>query len=713
MHKRIPGLALLALAIAVGLSITACGSNSGTATGVVSSIAITPTATSVNTKSTVQFTATVTLQNGKTSSSTAVTWQVNGTTGGDSTVGTILSSGSNTQVGTYTAPAVIPAGGQVNITATAPADSSSSSSATITSNTAIVTVIQAYVLVVSPSTATVPAGGSHQFSATMNGVADPSATWTVSSANGGILGAIDSTGLYTAPSFPPPGASLIVTAQDATVTPTATATATAVVVYSDHSLTGPFAFSYTGNDAAGFLAAAGSFVSDGNGHITSGLEDVSSFLTGISTQVPFSGTYVVKPDGRTTASINTAAGTSTWQFVMTTDQHALMTRFDTSATGGGTIDQQDLNALVVSNSVFSGPYVFGVSGSDSLFKPAAVAGEFSADGAGTIPATATILDRNDNGTISAGDITLNGTYSFDAAFPGSGRGAIALTSTTTGTLQYAFYVVDSTHAHLLEIDSKPSPSLAGDMFSGPGGTFSSASLTSGNYVFTNGGTKAAGAYAAGGVFVSDGAGNVTAGALDTNTGGTATTNTTINACAYTVDPATGRIDLKLYTGSGTCPVAPGATTLEFAVYQTAQGSAVMLELDASAVSTGMAYQQQVIPTSIAGNFALGVFGQGVFHNSPASYQTNTDGQVNITASSVTAGNLDINNFNAVFAGDPIASTGSSVGAPGTRGRGTLVLHATNPAVTYNLIYYLIDGSTALLFDQDTARIATGSLVKQF
>ena len=700
MVKRIPGLALLALAIAVVLSITACGSKSSTATAIVSSIAITPTAASVPINSTYEFTATVNLQNTTTTTSTAVTWQVNGAAGGNATVGTIVSSPSDVQVGIYTAPAIVPAtnNGQVNITATAPANPTSSTSATITSNTAVVTISVGQGLAITHTNVTVPAGGSYQFSATMNLVADPNATWTVSSANGGIIGTIDSTGLYTAPSFPPPGASVTITAQDGT----ATATATALVVYSDRSLTGPFAFSYTGNDASGFLAAAGSFVSDGNGHIVSGVEDVSSFLSGVSTQVPISGTYLVKPDGRGTASLTAGAGTATWQFVLTTSQHALMTRFDTSATGGGTMDQQNLNALVVSDSVLSGPYVFGVSGSDSLFAPAAVAGEFSADGAGTIPATATILDLNDGGTISAGDTTLHGAYVFDAAFPGTGRGTISLTSTSTGTLQYAFYVVDSTHAYLLEIDSKDF--LAGDMFSGPGGTFSSASLTAGNYVFTNGGTVAASAYAAGGVFVSDGAGNVTAGTLDTNTGGTAKTNTTLNACTYTVDPATGRIDLRL---------CPGATTLEFAVYQTAQGSAVMLELDASAVSTGMAYQQQVTPTSISGNFALGVIGQGVFHNSPASYQTNTDGQVKLTGSSATSGNLDINNFNAVFAGDPIASTGSSVGAPGTQGRGTLVLHATNPAATYNLIYYLIDGSTALVFDQDTTRIATGSLDMQF
>ena len=76
-------------------------------------------------------------------------------------------------------------------------------------------------------------------------------------------------GLYTAPDFPPPGGSVTITAKDPTVaTP---ATAAAQIVYSDKSLNGPFAFSYVGNDASGFLAAAGSFIADGNGNITSGV----------------------------------------------------------------------------------------------------------------------------------------------------------------------------------------------------------------------------------------------------------------------------------------------------------------------------------------------------------------------------------------------------------------------------------------------------------
>src|SRR5947209_19921694 len=39
--------------------------------------------------------------------------------------------------------------------------------------------------------------------------------------------------------------------------------------FTSASLSGPFAFSYTGTDAGGFLAVAGSFQADGAGHITS------------------------------------------------------------------------------------------------------------------------------------------------------------------------------------------------------------------------------------------------------------------------------------------------------------------------------------------------------------------------------------------------------------------------------------------------------------
>jgi hypothetical protein len=579
---------------------------------------------------------------------------------------------------------------------------------------------------------TVPAGGIRQFSALLNGIPDPSVTWSVTTpGDPDIVGSIDANGFYTAPSSPPPGATVTISATD----PAATAPATAkiTILYSDHSLSGPYAFSYTGNDQSGFLAVAGSFVADGQGKIVSGVEDANSFLNGVSTQVPISGTYTVGSDGRGTAKLSAGRGIETWQFALATSQHAQLIRFDTNSTGGGTIDQQNLDALTNSPTVISGSYVFSVLGNDVTFHPLGIAGQFSADGAGSIPDPATpdtILDVNDNGigvtgAITTSDRTLDGTYQFDTVFPGTGRGLLTLTSSTTGQRDYAFYAVDSTRLHLVEIDN--AASVAGDMFSAHGGT---ANLANGNYVFSGGGntiistgnppTPVLAAYAAGGVLVSSG-GIITGGVFDANSGGTYNSGPAVNSCVYSTDTKTGRIDLKLPTGSATCASPPGSSNHEFAVYPTSQGTALMLEIDSAAVSTGIAYLQCVpgaaaCPTSLSlpgGSVAAGLTGQGIFHNAPTSYQPDAVGQITLSGTGISGGSFDVNNFSAVFAGDPIGVSGSSIGAPAANGRGTATLALTSPAATYNLIYYLIDDNTALLLDKDTARVATGAIVRQY
>src|SRR5262249_31730730 len=197
-------------------------------------------------------------------------------------------------------------------------------------------------------------------------------------------------------------------------------------------------------------------------------------------------------------------------FVLTTNQHGRLIRFDKNVTGSGTFDQQNLNALTTSNSVISGPYVFSIAGADSNFVPMGVVGRFVANGGGGIPAGATVLDAKINGTATTSDTSLSGSYSFDATRSGTGRGTITLTSDTTNALQYSFYIVDSTHFHVVE--SEAHAFLAGEIFAGAAGnSFSASELAAGNYPFTNGGTSSTGAYAAGGVFTSDGGGNVTGG----------------------------------------------------------------------------------------------------------------------------------------------------------------------------------------------------------
>ena len=727
MRRRICGLLLLPVAMAGLLSISSCG---GTAVGTVTAVTISPTAATVQINETAEFTAQVAVTSSSTSTTTTiVTWYVNGVAGGNSTTGTIGTSTLDALVGVYTAPAVVPNinSGQVNITATTPqVPGSTTNTNLITSNTAIATVGIGSGLSVTPPTATVPAGGPQQFSAILNNVTTTQGiTWSVSSSEGGNIGSISPTGIYTAPPSPPPGNTVTITAQFGTTT----ATATASISYSQASLTGPFAFSYSGNDSGGFVAVAGSFNADGQGNI-SGVEDSNRFSVGVATQVPFIGTYLMGADGRATVKVNLGSGSGagqgtvqTWQLAMANFQHGVLTRFDAGNTGSGTVDQQNLNGLTTALTALSGPYVFSVAGADAAFFPQGMAGKFSANGAGQITGGSPILDVNNSsnpaGRVATEDRSLAGTYTMDTTFPGRGRGTLTLSSTSTGSIQYAFYIVDttaseqSTQLHLVEIDT--ASYLGGDAYAAPtGSSFNAASLPSGNYPFTVGGTSPTGAYAAGGVFVSSGSGG-TSGVIDSNNAGTVTSDTTLGTCTYTVDPTSGRIDLLLSTASGTCAAGPSTTTQEFAIYQSAQGPAVMLELDATAISTGSAFAQTTtIPTGLTGSFAFGLAGQGIFHNAPAKYQQNLSGQLTLNGLASVSGKIDINNFSAVFPGDLIFVTNTTLKAPNTTsGRGTAVIQGMNPNVTYNVAYYVVSADTVLLFDSDTTRVLIGTITSQF
>jgi hypothetical protein len=103
--------------------LAACsgGSSSGQSGGSTSGIAltITPTSATVVVSQSTAFVATVTG-----STNTAVTWEVNGVTGGNSTLGTIAS-------GVYTAPAAVPNPATITVTALAQANASATKSAAV------------------------------------------------------------------------------------------------------------------------------------------------------------------------------------------------------------------------------------------------------------------------------------------------------------------------------------------------------------------------------------------------------------------------------------------------------------------------------------------------------------------------------------------------------------------------------------------------------
>jgi hypothetical protein len=723
--KRVLNSAAVFALLCFAIGISGCGSNA--TVGTVTAVNITPTSGSVIVNQQLTFTASVSVAGQSTTTNpvtanTAVTWYVNGVSGGNSQYGTIVTDPSDVQVGIYTAPTTVPSvnSGQVTITATALKNPNGTSGGganlPITSNTATITVSPGLGLQIVSPPATVPAGGSAQFNATLNGVSDPNATWTVSSTAGGDFGSINAnSGVYSAPSFPPPGDTVTITASDQGTT----ATTTVSIAYSDNVFKGSFAFSYTGNDSQGFLAAAGSFTTDGAGGITGGIEDVSSFSTGIdpSVQIKSTSRYIVNADGRGTITLDTAEGTQHLAFVLTTNQHAIITRFDSTATGSGSMDAQTSTQVCCSLSVISGSYAFSVMGTDASFNPEAIAGEFSANyvsgATGTVSAAGSLLDIHDGATSSAtittnASLTSDSSYSLDSFSSGSGRGTLSL-NTAVGTLNFAFYIVDSTKLYVVEIDQSPAPRLAGKLVSA---AVSPAGLASASYVMTAGGSatlpsqSTVGPYAAGAVFVSSGSGGVSGGIIDVNNQGTLTPNAALgSSCGYTVDSVTGRVDLKL------CPSGSGSVTSEFAMYpyqtstSTQPQSFLVVEIDPNALSTGEAFEQTSTSPLSSGGFAFGLAGQGVTHGGRSTSARNLDGHIGEST-----GTLDMNFFGAT---NSYPITAASLGSP-TSGRGTLTVTATGPG-TFKLVYYVVGANNALLLDGDanSSLVLTGTLERQF
>jgi hypothetical protein len=448
--------------------------------------------------------------------------------------------------------------------------------------------------------------------------------------------------------------------------------------FTNANLNGSFAFSYIGSDPGGFLAVAGSLVADGAGHITSGTQDINSGA-GISTNVASSGTYLVRSDGRGTITLNSPAGNSTLDFVIVAGGHALVTRFDTRATGSGTIDQQTTSAF--SNAALAGPFGFSLSGIDGGGLPLAIGGVFTSDASGNL--TAGIDDSNDNGFV-----VTNNPITGSIPVASTGRGTATM-NTSLGTLSFAYYVVDATHLKVVGINNVSI--LGGEAFRQTG-PFSNASV-SGPFAFTIAGADLLNGspFAAGGVLTSDGAGNVTTGIEDFNDGGTISTAV----------PFTGTYTMAS-TGRGTLTLNTGAGVFTFAIYPSS-GGVLALETDNRFLTTGTALQQQTAAFS-AGSFT-GIYGMNF---TGASSGSELDSIAELTADGVSklTGIIDINNSGGITFGQPLSGTFT----PSANGRFPLSLQT--PLGAQNIIVYLANGNRALFVEVDGGLVAAGDMRHQ-
>jgi hypothetical protein len=142
-------------------------------------VSITPASGTVSLGETLNFSAAVT-----NASDAALTWSVDGVQGGSAQAGTITTNG------VYAAPADLPVGGTVQVTATSHADSSASATVTIASDISVSIL---------PNAASVELGAKQNFQATIQsqGKPDTSIRWSLSGTTcPSACGTVDANGSY-------------------------------------------------------------------------------------------------------------------------------------------------------------------------------------------------------------------------------------------------------------------------------------------------------------------------------------------------------------------------------------------------------------------------------------------------------------------------------------------------------------------------------------
>src|SRR5215469_6192744 len=159
-------------------------------------VSVSPARASVEVSQSQQFTVRV-----SGSPHTAVTWSVNGIAGGNSTVGTVDSSGF------YTAPSTVPVS-SVTVTADVSVTEERLVHRRESANAAVIVMRpQGVSVTISPNAVSLRPGQAQQFSAWVSGTSDTAVHWSVNGVPGGsaAAGTITIHGLYTTPSRGPIG----------------------------------------------------------------------------------------------------------------------------------------------------------------------------------------------------------------------------------------------------------------------------------------------------------------------------------------------------------------------------------------------------------------------------------------------------------------------------------------------------------------------------
>jgi hypothetical protein len=626
-------------------------------------VTISPTSAKLAPSASGQFSAQVTG-----SSNTSVSWSVSGTGCAGSSCGKI------TATGLYTAPASVPNPSVVTVTAKSLAD-------TIKSASAQVSVVSPVSITISPTTALLTSGAQRQFRAQVGGSSNLGVTWTVSGAGcmGSACGTI-SAGLYTAPATVPNPATVKVTATAQADTSQSASAVVTVALSNNSKLLGQYALLFKGFDSAGVYEAAASLVADGNGNVTSGIEDINR-TSGPQTGLAISGTYQVGGDNRGTLTLKSKLGTSIFALALngTAKTGSLIESDHSGVRGSGVIKLQDPSAF--DPSVFSGGYAISLTGTDSGGGRIAALGSIFPSGGGTISGSS--LDVNDAGNLLPTFATFSGTYNVDGT--GHGTATFVIPGFAGGTLNFALYAISANEYFMLSIDpvSGGNPIFAGMIEAQIGLPFTTSSFK-GVSIFDLTGSNGTFAQVTVGRIQFDGAQNIQVH-FDQNSGGNITMGGALTG-AYSIQ-LNGRGVLTLDNASG----APSVWIL----YAIEPDRAFLLTSDGSVGSGDLNPQELAGPFEsgdLQGNFEFGAGEPAV------SKATLLSGAVFFDGASSVSGAEDEGQTGSFTRNSPLLGI-YSISMVSNNGRGAVLL--TSPAVSTEVLW-VVSGFKALGLDVDPA-----------
>jgi hypothetical protein len=465
------------------------------------------------------------------------------------------------------------------------------------------------------------------------------------------------------------------------------------------NLNGTYVVSFSGMDinASDYtstpFAMVGTLTADGKGNLTGSIDlndlDLTAALgatSNVQTGLATTGTYKVGDDGRGTGNINFTVNGNSVQFgldfVLISNAHGLITRFDNSGSGSGTIDLQ----TSASQSAFRS-LAFYLAGADVNGLPLGSAGAIAINSSGSVSG---IQDFNENGSSTGpSGLSLASTSSLVLS---SGTNGTAELDSSFGSLSFDVWVIDSSHLKFIETDGSGTV-LSGDAFT------QATSFPAGQLVYTLSGYNAVlDAFAAGGLMTSDAKGNLS-GFEDLNAFGRYVKLPNVNASCTTF--AAGRCQLA-FTG-----FSDGIMNdFQFAAYPSNAG-VLLLEIDSYGMAQGAAYLQT------ATSFTAGQYGLNLAGNNGAEVDDIAEFTALSQTSSpnLTPGMLDENDLGSTLA--PLSFSGSYAPDAILPGRGSIAVNNIKTSIgTLNLEYYVVDGSTIGFIETDPSQPGMGAFELQ-